>query len=102
MDGSSTPPSLIDEAARRRFESAWRSGRPEPIERFLPPEDDPRYVPTLEELVAIDLEFGWKFGRPSVGAGHGSEITPTLRPPTVADYLTRFPRLNRPDIVQRL
>ena len=41
---------LIDEQARRRFEAAWRTGRPEPIERFLPAEDDPAYQATLEEL----------------------------------------------------
>jgi len=43
MSADTTPgtPSLIDEAARRRFEAAWRAGQPEPIQLCLPPEDDP-------------------------------------------------------------
>ena len=49
----------IDETRRKAFESAWREGRPEPIERFLPPEDDARHLATLEELVHIELEFTW-------------------------------------------
>jgi hypothetical protein len=52
--------SLIDESARRRFEAGWRSGQPEPIECFLPAQDDPPYLPTLEELVAIELELRWQ------------------------------------------
>ena len=50
----------IDETVRKRFETAWLDGRPEPIERFLPPERDPAYLPTLEGLVGIDLDFAWK------------------------------------------
>ncbi len=93
-----TFPSLIDESARRRFEAAWQSGRPELIEAFLPPEGDPRYLATLEELVAIDLELSGKARRErtlgKVGAAPSSE--------GIEEYLLRFPRLNQPDIVQRL
>ena len=48
----------IDEDARRRFEAAWREGSPGPIDPFLPPDSDPRYPATLEELILIDLEIG--------------------------------------------
>jgi serine/threonine protein kinase/tetratricopeptide (TPR) repeat protein len=94
LDTHADATSLIDEAARRRFEAAWRAGRPEPIERCLPAEDDPAYQPTLEELVLIDLEFRWK-----------AAITPDgtrADRPRVEGYLTRFPRLNRPAFVRRL
>ena len=51
---------LIDEEARRRFESDWTSNSAKPIEAYLPPTDHPSYWPTLEELIYIDLEFMWK------------------------------------------
>ena len=75
----------IDEAARRRFETAWKQGPPR-IEEFLPPEDDPCYAPTLLELVAIDLELSWR-----VGQGR-----------SVDDYLARFPVLRAPEYVREL
>src|SRR6516162_10150503 len=87
----------VDEGARRRFEAAWREGRPEPIERFLPPEDDALYRATLAELVLIDLEFQWKARGPSPGAAAAG--TP---PALVEDYLARFPALNQPALVLHL
>ncbi len=93
MGGDATSFVSIDEGARRRFESAWKQGRPEPIESCLPAEDQPHYLPTLEELVHIELEFRWK--TPAVPA-----VTPG--PPRVEAYLERFPRLNQPDVVFRL
>ena len=50
----------IDESARKRFEADWRARHAQPIEAYLPPSDDPRYVATLEELIHIELEFAWK------------------------------------------
>src|SRR5947209_8789307 len=88
----------LDENARRRFEAAWQEGRPELIENHLPPENDPAYLATLEELVHIELEFAWKY--------QGSTVTPAENgagtPPCVEGYLKRFPPLNQPTIVQRL
>jgi serine/threonine protein kinase len=81
----------IDEGARRRFEAAWREGRPEPIERCLPPEADPRFLATLEELVQIEMEFTWKAGR-----------APGARPADVETYLERFPVLRQEAIRRRL
>jgi serine/threonine protein kinase/predicted Zn-dependent protease len=94
MDSTVQP--TIDEDARRRFEAAWSSGRPEPVEHFLPPPDVPHFLATLEELLLIDLEFAWKSHR------NGYSDGATLRPPVVEGYLTRFPCLNRADIVLRL
>jgi WD40 repeat protein/serine/threonine protein kinase/Flp pilus assembly protein TadD len=87
----------IDESARKRFEAAWQAGRPEPIERCLPPTEDPRYLATLEELIQIDLEFAWK-------ATHvpTDNATVAAHPPLVEAYLARFPQLKLPTIVQRL
>src|SRR5262245_54226769 len=84
MRQDSTPSLTIDEAARRRFEQAWREGRPEPIEQYLPPDDHPHYLPTLTELVQIELEMAWK-------SGDTSRL--------VEVYLARFPRLDQPDIL---
>ncbi len=98
MTPQPTFPSLIDENARRQFEAAWRSGQPQPIEAFLPAEDAPRYLATLEELVAIELELRWKAGRERP-RDTVSAVAPSLG---IEAYLVRFPRLNRPDIVQRL
>jgi serine/threonine protein kinase/tetratricopeptide (TPR) repeat protein len=100
---SDTPPesahNLIDEDARRRFEAAWRAGRPEPIEALLPPPESPKHLPTLEELVLIELEFAWKAApRPAVGA----MVPVGTRPPLVEEYLERFPSLDHPEVVRRL
>jgi tetratricopeptide (TPR) repeat protein/tRNA A-37 threonylcarbamoyl transferase component Bud32 len=97
----------IDETQRKAFESAWREGRPEPIERFLPPEDDARHLATLEELVHIELEFTWKSWRaaphdaPTISPARAPTQT-SVGPPRVESYLKRFPRLNQPEIVLRL
>ena len=85
----------IDEGARRRFERGWRDGLPEPLEAVLPSQQSPNYLATLEELVHIELEFAWKAWR-SAPAAEGR------RPPTVEDYLLRFPLLNVPEVLGRL
>ncbi len=97
----------IDETRRKAFETAWREGRPEPIELFLPPEDSEQYLATLEELVHIELEFRWKAWREvrhdmdTIEPGE-SLTGETDGPVLVEDYVKRFPPLNEPDIVQRL
>jgi serine/threonine protein kinase/tetratricopeptide (TPR) repeat protein len=73
----------VDENCRRRFEAAWRTDGPPPIEQFLPPAGDPAYLVTLAELVLIDLEFAWK------ARADGKPPEPTR----VEEYLRRFPAL---------
>jgi hypothetical protein len=100
---SSTP--TVDETARRAFESAWRQGHPEPIERFLPSPDHPAFLPTLEELVHIDLEFAWKASDTDHATSGSDDNRSTIAPPSrpvVESYLERFPQLKQPEIVLRL
>lgn len=79
----------VDEASRRRFESAWRSGGLPPlIEDFLPPPDDPLRAGTIEELAHIDLEFAWRSG-----------TTPRR---LVETYVARFPQLAGETVARRL
>lgn len=81
----------VDEDARRRFESAWAIGQPEPIDRFLPSPDSSRYAVTLLELVLIELEMSWKAQSSSGGEG-----------PRAEEYLARFPALKDPSFLSRL
>ncbi len=92
--------SLIDEAARRSFEQAWLDGHPQPIESFLPPPQEPSYLPTLEELVHIELEFAWEAVARQPLPPSGQATLPQA--PWVESYLQRFPRLADPAILQRL
>jgi hypothetical protein len=87
--------SAIEEACED-FEVAREAGRPEPIEHFLPPPEDPRYLVTLEELVKIEMERAWKATRTA------GEKGPAERPPLVEAYLARFPQLREGAIVCRL
>ncbi|GAF80563.1 unnamed protein product, partial [marine sediment metagenome] len=50
MTGPQMPGDTIGELLRKRFEFTWLEGRPEPIERFLPAEQDAEYLAILEEL----------------------------------------------------
>ncbi len=85
----------IDEGRRRAFESAWSAGSPTRIEENLPAADRPEYLPTLEELVHIELEFAWKQARAGGAAAEAAG-------PLVESYLARFPPLLQPNIVRRL
>jgi tetratricopeptide (TPR) repeat protein len=87
----------IDENAIRRFEAAWRGGKPQPVEDFLPPLEHPAYLGTLQELILIELEFAWK-----VWLRTNDDTAPALQPPAVETYLARFPQLNQPPIVNLL
>jgi tRNA A-37 threonylcarbamoyl transferase component Bud32 len=84
---------MIDEEARRRFEMAWIAASPLSIESCLPVPESSLYVPTLEELVAIELEFAWK------AWGQDRKLP---RPALLESYLTRFPALKEAGIVRRL
>jgi hypothetical protein len=90
MKVATPPEASLDLDACRNFQSAWWHNGPQAIERFLPPEDRPNYLGTLEELILLDMELRWKAG----GA--------TALVPLVEDYLTRFPGLDQPEAVRRL
>lgn len=90
----------IDESLRKRFEQAWASGQPESVESCLPDASSAEYLPTLEELVQIEMEFAWKQWR--ARSDHHLPAGQTVRPPSVADYLKRFEQLNDSAIIARL
>ena len=43
-----------EDTLRKQFESAWSGGHPEPIERFLPAEEDAGYLAALIARQAQD------------------------------------------------
>ncbi|MFH1266107.1 MAG: serine/threonine-protein kinase [Planctomycetota bacterium] len=103
MTNQGTGPESFDDTLRKRFETAWADGRPEPIERFLPPDEDPNYAATLEGLVRIELDLAWKSW--SKSRGEAATVMPDeteAYPPQVESYLGRFQRLNQPEVVLRL
>ncbi len=103
MTSPEMPGDTMDEALRERFESAWLAGRPEPIERFLPREEDANYLATLEQLVQVELGLAWKSWRKGAERISTAPQDATVtRPAQVETYLERFPRLNQPETVLRL
>jgi serine/threonine-protein kinase len=103
MPGPEMHGDTIDQAVRRRFESAWLAGRPEPIETFLPAEEDADYLTVLEELVHVELQLAWQsWSRAAQRSSTAPQDATVARPPGVESYLARFPRLNQPDIMLRL
>ncbi|MCH7728267.1 MAG: cyclic nucleotide-binding domain-containing protein, partial [Planctomycetes bacterium] len=89
----------IDEHLRRQFEAAHARGCARPIDDFLPEEETARYLPTLEELVLVELEFAWK----AWSKQQQRELTGIgSQPAQVEDYLDRFPVLTQPEIIARL
>lgn len=79
----------VNETLRREFESEWSQGKSPSIASYLPAADSEEYLPTLEELVCIDLEFRWK-------------LDGDQDPPLLENYLERFGELRETDILQRL
>lgn len=88
---------LVDEPKRERFEAAWISGKPVAIEECLPDSSTPAFVPTLEELVHIEMEFLW-----SSYQAQGKISTFEDSPATVETYIERFDALASDEIVLRL
>lgn len=91
---------LIDEDARRRFESDWMSNSAKSIEAYLPPIDHSSYWPTLEELIYIDLEFMWKqFSNAPQEETVSIDTSPTSR---LKAYSLRFSLEKDQELLQRL
>ncbi|QVL30298.1 protein kinase [Telmatocola sphagniphila] len=87
----------LDEDAVRKFERSWIQGIIEALEKYLPEANSPLYLPTLEELVLVDMEFRWKRSGQADASCESVEANPK-----VEDYLHRFPSLNQPLICRRL
>ncbi len=78
------------------------AGSPEPLADFLPPEDDPSCLPTLEEMVHVELEFAWNRWADSrrlekEGCGQADDA-----PPLLEQYLQEFPVLDDSQRLGRL
>ena len=82
----------IDESQRQRFEEAWLRESPLPLAECLPEVATPEFLPTLEELVHIQLEFAWK--------AHAASNAD--RPALIEDLLEQFPDLGQREILIRL
>lgn len=102
MTFQNSPEQSVNEDLRRQFEAAWIAGEPKSIEDCLPAGEDPTFLPTLEELIHIDLEFGWKEWSLRRRESSKASQRPTLASPIVERYLARFPQLNQPDILLRV
>ncbi len=83
---------LVNEPLRQRYESSWTSGSPLALSECLPEESSSQYLPTLEELLHIQLEFAWK--------AHAVGTRP--RPASVNSLLDEFPALRNPEVLIRL
>ena len=84
--------SHVNETSRRDFELALRADAHALLEDYLPPASDPTYLPTLRELILIDLEHRWRTASGKTGArksGGG---------PLVESYLDRHPELEATDL----
>src|SRR5215203_1355189 len=103
MDAQAAPQATIDEELRRRFEAAWIAGEPMAIDDCLPQRQCANYLPTLEELVHIELEFAWKawFDRRQ-SETWVRDSAPAAQPPPIEQYVQRFNELNQPEIIARL
>ena len=77
------------------FEIAWQSGKAPSLSDYLPDPSSDTYLGTLQELVIIDLEFGWKRF-----SAESSDIAE--KPRLIEAYLIRFPALDEDPIIRRL
>lgn len=81
----------VDEVARRRFEADWLHGQALDLACYLPAPGSSEFLPTLIELVGIDLEMRWK--RFAIGDSI---------PNPLEYYTSRFPELVTPDVMTEL
>ena len=95
---------LVDEACCEQFEAAWLNGEKQSIATCLPARHSDRYLPTLEELVCIQMELQWKVLARSreLHTLTGTGTTLIMRPSLVEDYTAEFPPLGQAELCQRL
>jgi len=91
--------SHVDEELRRGFEAAWQETERPAIESYLPPEGSPLRAGTLEELVAIELEFEWRRYGAELQSEQGAK---SAAPESIEVYLARFPELREEAVLARL
>jgi eukaryotic-like serine/threonine-protein kinase len=75
--------SELDEIVEAFEEAQARDGHPD-IAAFLPRPDRPDYLTILCELVRVDLEFGWRRGRPVDLAEYKHRFPDLFRDPALA------------------
>ena len=95
-------PEPIDEDRRRQFERAWIRGKAPHLKDFLPDQDDPHYLGTLEELIHIEIEMAWKQCFANASGPPEDDLATAEQPPTVESYVARYKQLNSPEIILRL
>ena len=88
--------SSVKEDVRRQFESDWLGNRARPLREYLPDKSEASYLPTLVELVCIEIEFRWRL---SLSSRQGSGPTAF---PLVEDYLPEFHVLASVPVLLRL
>jgi hypothetical protein len=94
MDLYTNEASLVDIERASRFESAWIKGSPRQIEEFLPPSEEPSYVPTLLCLIEIEMQWARKSAM-SMAITHSP-------PRLIEDYIKAFKIIDQPNIIRRL
>jgi serine/threonine protein kinase/Tfp pilus assembly protein PilF len=88
------------------FEAAWAAGAPPDLARFIPPSSDPQFLPTVTELVRIDLEFRSERGEPArldrYQAAFPELFTDRTRVKELAfeEYRLRIAAGDRPDLLE--
>ncbi len=102
MDKEKTQPAALDESVCEQFEAGWVAGKPDPIADLLPGRHEAHFLATLEELVHIDLEFGWKAARHSRQVAAIDQDDTLHQPRLLETYLRQFSELNQPDVLLRL
>lgn len=89
---------IVDETLRRKFEPDWLTGSQPEIADYVPSQGSQVYLPTLEELICIDLEFSWTQSNSPTTRDKNALQTP----PLLEDCLCKYPELGDQDIVRRL
>src|SRR5262249_37401131 len=85
----------FDMDACERFKEAWAAGRPIAIEACLPAPEEPWYLPTLVELIKLELHWSWMRYKAQLEEQHpAGEALVTVRPGfKIEANSDRFPRL---------
>ncbi|MFO0819415.1 MAG: HEAT repeat domain-containing protein [Pirellulales bacterium] len=86
----------IHEGIRREFEADWIANQARPLRDYLPAATDIGYLPTLVELVCIEIEF--------LGRRQASRHSPDPQKPLflLEPYLREFPELANVSLLRRL